>query len=158
MTLNRRTFLATSAAATAAIGTPMILRAQPAEYILGASLPLTGPFATAGQLVAPAFAMAQKMFNDEGGIAGTPIRFVTEDSGYVPQNALANYQRALASHGTALVGYFGDSTGFMKLVAPELKGENARVMGSTSFASELANPKENPYQCLAGPTSGHLDF
>ncbi len=152
MTLNRRTFLATGAAATAAIGTPMILRAQPAEYILGASLPLTGPFATAGQLVAPVFAMAQKMFNDEGGIAGTPIKFVTEDSGYVPQNALANYQRALATHGDALVGYFGDSTGFMKLVAPELKGANARVMGSTSFASELANPAENPYQYLAGPT------
>ena len=91
MTLNRRTFLATGAAATAAVGTPMILKAQPAEYVLGASLPLTGPFATAGQLVAPAFAMAQKMFNDEGGIAGTPIRFVTEDSGYVPATSLANY-------------------------------------------------------------------
>ncbi len=41
MTLNRRSFLATTAAATAAIGTPMILRAQPAEYVLGGSLPLT---------------------------------------------------------------------------------------------------------------------
>ena len=152
MTLNRRTFLATGAAATAAVGTPMILKAQPAEYVLGASLPLTGPFATAGQLVAPAFAMAQKMFNDEGGIAGTPIRFVTEDSGYVPATSLANYQRVLATEGKALIGYFGDSTGFMKLVAPELKGDNARLMGSTSFASELANPAENPYQYMSGPT------
>ncbi|QBF33055.1 ABC transporter substrate-binding protein [Thalassococcus sp. S3] len=152
MTINRRTFLATSAAATAAIGTPMILRAQPSEYILGVSLPLTGPFATAGQLVAPVFSLAQKMFNDEGGIAGTPIRFVTEDSGYIPNNTLANYQRALANHGTDMIGYFADSTGAMKLIAPELRGANARIMGSTSFASELANPAENPYQYLSGPT------
>ncbi len=152
MTMNRRSFLATTAAATAVIGTPMILRAQPKEYVLGASLPLTGPFATAGQLVAPAFAMAAKLFNDEGGVAGVPIRFVTEDSGYVPQNALNNYQRALASEGKNMIGYFADSTGAMKLIAPELKGENARIMGSTSFASELANPETHPYQYLSGPT------
>ncbi|MFK7875672.1 MAG: ABC transporter substrate-binding protein [Paracoccaceae bacterium] len=152
MTLNRRTFLGSTAAATAVLGTPMILKAQPAEYILGASLPLTGPFATAGQLVAPAFNLAAKLFNDEGGIAGTPIKFVTEDSGYVPQNTLTNYQRALASHGTSMVGYFADSTGAMKLIAPELKGENARIMGSTSFASELADPATHPYQYMSGPS------
>ena len=152
MKLNRRSFLATTAATTAVMGTPMILRAQPSEYVLGASLPLTGPFATAGQLVAPAFQLAAKLFNDEGGIAGTPIRFVTEDSGYVPQNALANYQRALATEGDAMIGYFADSTGAMKLIAPELTGANARIMGSTSFASELANPATHPYQYMSGPS------
>ncbi len=152
MKLNRRSFLATTAATTAVMGTPMILKAQPSEYVLGASLPLTGPFATAGQLVAPAFQLAAKLFNDEGGIAGTPIRFVTEDSGYVPQNALANYQRALATEGDAMIGYFADSTGAMKLIAPELTGANARIMGSTSFASELANPATHPYQYMSGPS------
>lgn len=152
MTLNRRTFLGTTAAATAALGTPMILKAQPAEYILGASLPLTGPFATAGQLVAPAFSLATRLFNEEGGIAGTPIKFVTADSGYVPQNTLANFQRDLANHGKSMIGYFADSTGAMKLIAPELKGENARIMGSTSFASELADPATHPYQYLSGPS------
>lgn len=152
MTMNRRTFLGTTAATTVALGTPMILKAQPAEYVLGASLPLTGPFATAGQLVAPAFNLAAKLFNDEGGIGGVPIRFMTEDSGYVPQNALANYQRALATEGANMIGYFADSTGAMKLIAPELKGENARIMGSTSFASELANPTTHPYQYMSGPS------
>ncbi|MHA7877071.1 ABC transporter substrate-binding protein [Roseivivax sp.] len=152
MTMNRRSFLKRSAAASAVIGAPSLLKAQSAEYVFGASLPLTGPFATAGQLVAPAFAMAQRLINEEGGIGGVPIRFLTEDSGYVPQNALANYQRALATEGEALVAYFGDSTGFMKLVAPELRGDQARLMGSTSFASELANPETNPYQFLAGPS------
>lgn len=130
----------------------MVLRAQPAEYVLGASMPLTGPFATAGQLVAPVFAMATKLFNDEGGIGGVPIRFLTEDSGYVPQNTLANFQRALATEGSNMIGYFADSTGAMKLIAPELKGENARIMGSTSFASELADPATHPYQYMSGPS------
>jgi len=152
MTMNRRSFLGTTAAAGALMGTPMILKAQAKEYVLGASLPLTGPFATAGQLVAPAFALATKLFNDEGGIAGTPIRFTTEDSGYVPQNTLANYQRALATEGSNMIGYFADSTGAMKLIAPELKGENARIMGSTSFASELADPATHPYQYMSGPS------
>ncbi|MAM25872.1 MAG: amino acid ABC transporter substrate-binding protein [Rhodobacteraceae bacterium] len=151
MTLSRRSFLATSAAATAVMGTPMILRAQPKEYVVASSLPLTGPFATAGQLVSPAMKMFEALVNEDGGIGGVPIRTVIEDSGYVPATALANYQRALATEPN-MVLYYGDSTGFMKLVAPELKGKNATLMGSTSFASDLANPAENPYQYLPGPS------
>lgn len=151
MRLNRRHFLATSAAATATLGAPTLLRAQPAEYVIGASLPLTGPFATAGQMVAPALRMFEALVNEDGGIGGVPIRVTAEDSGYIPANALANYQRSLATEPN-LVMYFGDSTGFMKLVAPELRGPNARLMGSTSFASELADPVNNPYQYLPGPS------
>ena len=152
MKLNRRSFIAASSAAAANLASPAILKAQVNEYVIGASLPLTGPFATAGQLIAPVLTMFQAMVNASGGIAGTPIRITSEDSGYIPQNALANYQRALATEGANLVAYFGDSTGFMKLVAPELTGSNARFMTSTSFASELANPAQNPYQFLPGPS------
>ena len=152
MKLNRRTFIAATGAATAGLAAPTLLKAQPTEYVIGASLPLTGPFATAGKLIAPVLTMLQEMVNASGGIAGTPIRVTSEDSGYIPQNALANYQRALATEGSNLVAYFGDSTGFMKLVAPELTGPNARFMTSTSFASELADPANNPYQFLPGPS------
>lgn len=150
--MTRRSVLAGAAAGTATLGMPAYLRAMSSEFIIGASLPLTGPFATAGQLIAPAFSLFEKIINDEGGIAGTPIKFSTEDSGYVPQNALANYQRLLASEGDKVVAYYGDSTGFMKLVGPELKGDQARMMTSTSFATELANPAQHPYQFMSGPT------
>lgn len=154
MTLNRRKFLATTAAATAtaAIGTPMIVRAQPAEYIFGASLPLTGPFATAGQAVVPAFEISQALINENGGIGGVPLRFIIEDTGYVPQNNLSNFQRALAQYGEDLIGYFCDGTGGMKLISSELTGANARLCGSASFASELADPVNHPYQYMSGPT------
>ncbi|MEM8633254.1 MAG: ABC transporter substrate-binding protein [Pseudomonadota bacterium] len=151
MRLNRRQFMTTTAATGAALGAPALLRAQPTDYVFAASLPLTGPFATAGQLIAPVLGMFEALANEDGGIGGVPIRVIAEDSGYVPANALANYQRALATEDN-LVYYFGDSTGFMKLVAPELTGENARLMGSTSFASELADPATNPYQYLPGPS------
>lgn len=151
-TITRRSLLGTAAAGTAALAMPTVLRAQPSEYIIGASLPLTGPFATAGTLIAPALSLYEGIVNSEGGIAGTNIRFVVEDSGYVPANALANYQRLLASEGKNLVAYYGDSTGFMKLVGPELQGDQARIMTSTSFATELANPETSPYQFMSGPT------
>ena len=152
MTLNRRSFLATSAAATAVMGTPMIVKAQPAEYVFGCSLPLTGPFAVAGQAVVPAFEISQALINETGGIGGVPMRFIIEDSGYIPQNNLANFQRAIASYGDDLIGYFADGTGGMKLLTAALTGDNARICGSASFASELADPVKHPYQYMSGPT------
>lgn len=151
--LSRRRFIQTAAAAGAVtLGAPSLLSAQPANYVIGASLPLTGPFATAGKLIAPSLKMLEAFTNEEGGIGGVPIKVAVEDSGYVAQNALANYQRLLATEGKNLIGYYGDSTGFMKLVAPELKGDQARLMSSTSFASDLADRDTNPYQFMAGPT------
>ena len=151
--LSRRTFIrAAGGAGAVTLGAPAILSAQPAHYVIGASLPMTGPFATAGKMIAPALKIFEAFTNEEGGIGGVPIKVIVEDTGYIPQNGLANYQRLLATEGKNLIGYYGDSTGFMKLVAPELKGDRARLMASTSFASDLADRNTNPYQFMAGPT------
>lgn len=150
MALNRRTLLKTGAALTAASMAPGIVRAEGAHWRVAASLPMTGPFATAGQLVAPAFSEFEQQVNDNGGIGGKPIRVEVADSGYIPRNALANFQRAQA--GGDLHFYYGDSTGFMELVGPTLTGDNAVMMGSTSFASALSDPANRPYQFMAGPT------
>ncbi len=150
MAIKRRTVLKAGAALAAASLAPAIVRAETKTWRVAASLPMTGPFATAGQLVAPAFAEFEQQVNDSGGIGGRPIKVEVEDSGYIPRNALANFQRAKASG--ELHFYFGDSTGFMELVGPTLKGDNAVMMGSTSFASSLARPSERPYQFMAGPT------
>jgi len=150
MAMKRRTVLKAGAALAAATMAPAIVRAETKHWRVAASLPMTGPFATAGQLVAPAFAEFEQQVNDSGGIGGRPIKVEVEDSGYIPRNALANFQRAMA--GGDLHFYFGDSTGFMELVGPTLEGDNAVMMGSTSFASSLAKPAERPYQFMAGPT------
>ncbi len=150
MSMKRRTFIKAGAALTAASVAPSIIRAEEKTWRLAGSLPMTGPFATAGQLVAPALTDFATMVNDNGGIGGRPMKIEMEDSGYIPKNALANFERALASG--PLHGYFGDSTGFMELVAPSLKGDKATMMMSTSFASSMANPAKRPYQFMAGPT------
>lgn len=150
MAMKRRTVLKAGAALAAASMAPAIVRAETRQWRIASSLPMTGPFATAGQLVAPAFSEFEQQVNDSGGIGGRPIKVEVEDSGYIPRNALANFQRAMA--GGDLHFYFGDSTGFMELVGPTLEGDNAVMMGSTSFASSLANPQERPYQFMAGPT------
>lgn len=150
MEMNRRTLIKTGAALTAASMAPAIIKADTHQWRVAASLPMTGPFATAGQLVAPAFSEFEQQVNDAGGIGGRPIRVEVEDSGYVPRNALANFQRAMADGPVHF--YYGDSTGFMELVGPTLRGDNAVMMGSTSFASVLANRSERPYQFMAGPS------
>lgn len=150
MAITRRSVIKAGAALSAAALAPSIVRAESKYWRVAASLPMTGPFATAGQLVAPAFSEFEAQVNDSGGIGGKPIKVEIEDSGYVPKNALANFQRALS--GGDLHFYFGDSTGFMELVGPTLKGDQAVMMGSTSFASALSNPKKRPYQFIAGPT------
>ncbi|MDN3649938.1 ABC transporter substrate-binding protein [Reinekea marina] len=150
MSMKRRTFIKAGAALTAASFAPAIVRAEEKVWRVGGSLPMTGPFATAGQLVAPALTDFTMMVNDAGGIGGKPMKIEVEDSGYVPKNALANFERARASG--PLHGYFGDSTGFMELVGPSLTGENAVMMMSTSFASSLADPAKRPYQFMAGPS------
>ncbi|MCZ6764895.1 MAG: ABC transporter substrate-binding protein, partial [Alphaproteobacteria bacterium] len=104
----------------------------------------------AGNLTLPALTDFQDQVNDAGGIGGISVRAVAEDSGNIPQNALANYRRAITDEN--LVFYYGDSTGFMKLVAPELNETKRVLVGSTSFASELANPATNPFQFVSGPT------
>ncbi|MDX1473818.1 MAG: ABC transporter substrate-binding protein, partial [Reinekea sp.] len=96
MTMKRRTFIKAGAAITAASLAPAIVRAEEKVWRVGGSLPMTGPFATAGQLVAPALTDFTMMVNDAGGIGGKPMKIEVEDSGYVPKNALANFERALA--------------------------------------------------------------
>lgn len=150
MSLRRRTFIKAGAALATTAMAPAIIRAEEKAWRVGASLPMTGPFATAGQLIAPAITDFAAMINDAGGVGGKPLTMELEDSGYVPKNALANFERALA--GGPLHGYYGDSTGFMELVGPSLKGDKATMMMSTSFASSLANPAKRPYQFMAGPS------
>lgn len=153
---SRRSFLKNTGAAAGltalgSAGFPAIVKAQAKEWVLGASMPLTGPYAMAGALGMPGIIDFIAMTNDSGGIGGKPIRGIMEDSGYVPSRSLANFKKAYAE-APDMAGYFGDSTGFMKLLAPELNGRYKVLTGSTSFASELANPGTNPYQYVSGPT------
>jgi branched-chain amino acid transport system substrate-binding protein len=152
MRVDRRTVLKGTAAiaATSVIGMPAIVRAQAKRWVFAGSSPLTGPFAQAGTTALKDLLDWVEMTNDMGGIAGRPVVVEHEDSGYDPAKSLANFKKAMSADEKPIF-YSGDSTGFMKLVAPELQ-RTPVMCGGTSFASDLADPKGNPYQYIAGPT------
>lgn len=94
--------------------------------------------------------MLQEMVNVFGGIVGMLIRVIFEDSGYILQNVLVNYQCVLVIEGLNLVVYFGDLIGFMKLVVFELIGFNVCFMILIFFVFELVDLVNNLYQFLLG--------
>ncbi|MEM7546970.1 MAG: ABC transporter substrate-binding protein [Pseudomonadota bacterium] len=154
MTLNRRTVLKGGAALGAAtLATPYLARAAAhanKEWILRGSIPLTGPFAQAGVDGLKNTQDWVEMKNASGGIAGKQVNLQYEDSGYNPTTSLANFKKTM-SDDVKPHFYSGDSTGFMKLVQPELS-RTPVLNGGTSFATDLADPANSPYQFITGPT------
>lgn len=153
MTLNRRTLLQGAAAGAAVLAAPHIAGAAGHAHKvwrLRGSIPLTGPFAQAGVDGLKNNQDWVEFTNLKGGIAGKPVDMVMEDSGYNPTTSLANFKKTM-SEDLKPHFYSGDSTGFMKLVQPEL-ARSPVLSGGTSFANDLASPATNPYQFISGPT------
>lgn len=154
MTLNRRTLLQGAAASGAvALAAPHIAAAAghaQSHWIIRGSIPLTGPFAQAGLDGMQNTQDWVEMKNAAGGVAGRLIDLSYEDSGYNPAISLSNFKRAMSAEVKPHF-YSGDSTGFMKLVQPEL-AKTPVLSGGTSFANEIADPASSPYQFVSGPT------
>ncbi|MBJ27018.1 MAG: amino acid ABC transporter substrate-binding protein [Alphaproteobacteria bacterium] len=121
------------------------------ELVWGVSMPLTGPFAKAGQLGEKGIRAFLGYTNATGGINGKQIKLLAEDSGYVPDKALAFFKQLMASDEKPVV-FYGDSTGFSKLVAPELNDRYQILVGGTSFSTDLTNEDDYPFQFMPGPS------
>lgn len=148
----RRSVLAGAAALAAAAGINVKnVRAEDDEIVWGGAMPLTGPFAKAGALGEKGMRAYVAFLNATGGINGTKVRLELDDSGYVPDKALAIFKQVMASEPNAVV-FYGDSTGFSKLVAPELNERYKVLVGGTSFSTDLADTAAHPYQFMPGPT------
>ncbi|MBK1659961.1 ABC transporter substrate-binding protein [Paracraurococcus ruber] len=93
--LNRRTFLAASAAGLAM---PGIARAQETpgvtatEIRIGNTMPYSGP-ASAYGVIGRSHEAFFRMVNDQGGIAGRRINFITYDDGYSPPKTVEQTRR-----------------------------------------------------------------
>lgn len=154
-TLTRRAALKGAAAFTGALAGPALSRAASrGDWIIRGSIPLTGPFAATGVDGLKTTQDWVGMRNASGGIAGRRIDLAYEDSGYDPKTSLHNFRRAMRAERPPHF-YFGDSTGFMRLVRPEL-ARTPVLNGGASFASELARPHESPWQFVTGPTYGAM--
>ena len=120
------------------------------EIKVGAVQPITGRFAFAGVQINQGLEDSLVMANEEGGINGKQIKYIMEDGTYNVDAAVAAFKRIMARDNPIIM--YGESTGMGKAVAPEIKDRYKILYSSTSFSSELANPAENPYVFVPGPT------
>jgi len=120
------------------------------EIKVGAVQPITGRFAFAGVNINAGLEDALMIANEEGGINGKKIKYIMEDGQYQLDVAVAAFKRIM-SRDNPLVMY-GESTGLGKAMSPEIKNRFKILYSSTSFSGELADPKENPYMFVPGPT------
>lgn len=144
----RRKVLSYAAAGCLALGLNVQARAAD-DIVIGASMPMTGVFAFAGIALNNAFQDYVKIVNDAGGINGRKVKYVAEDTGYKVDNSVAVFNRITSQEKVSL--YYGDSTAFSKTINAELNRRGDIVLAGASFASELNDPKNFPYQFIAGP-------
>jgi len=110
----------------------------------------TGRFAFAGIHGAAGMKDAIDMKNEEGGINGKKIVYHWEDGEYKNDVGIAAFKRMYAKHEPHMM--YGQSTGMTKALAPEIKDRYKVLYSSYSFAEMAANPEDNPYLFIAGPT------
>ena len=130
---------------------PAGVLADDGEIVWGGAAPLTGMYAQAGTLGKVGIDAYVGYLNASGGINGRPVRLVTYDSGSVPEQALAVFKQIMAEEEN-VVAFYGDSTTFMKLSAPEVNERYKVFMGGSSMATELADPDNYRYHFMTGPT------
>jgi branched-chain amino acid transport system substrate-binding protein len=130
---------------------PPALLADESELVVGAVAPLTGIYAQAGALGRIGMDAYVGYVNATGGIDGRQLRVVLHDSGSVPEQAVAVFKQIMAEEEN-VVAFYGDSTTFMKLSAPEVNERYKVLMGGSSLATELADTDRYRYHFMTGPT------
>ncbi len=87
------TALSAAGLAVALMAAPAPARAADAEFVLGAIVPASGPFAEWGRANTVTLQMLEKQVNDAGGINGTKLRIVILDDATKPAQATNNLRK-----------------------------------------------------------------
>lgn len=116
--------------------------------------PFTGRFAFAGIHGADAMEDAIAMANEEGGINGKKIAYYWADGEYKNDVGIAAFKRLYAQYKPQCM--WGQSTGMTKALGPEIKDRYKVLYSAYTFAEIAADPKENPYMFVPGPTYAEM--
>jgi len=120
------------------------------ESKIGACQPITGRFAFAGVSINAGLQDYINYANEMKLVKGKKLVYIYEDTGYDTDKAVATFKKIMAKDNPVIM--YGESTGQGKAIAPELNSRYKVLYGSTSFSSELADPKNHPYSFVSGPT------
>lgn len=135
--------------ASLAVLSPRALAADEVVTV-GACQPITGRFAFAGVAINAGLQDYLNYANERKLVPGKRFNYVYEDSAYDTEKAVACFKKIMAQHAPVIM--YGESTGLGKAIAPELNSRYRVLYGSTSFSSELADPKTHPFSFVSGPT------
>ena len=159
--LRRKIGLATLAAAASLALAPAAFAQKAApradskeDIVLGGSIPLTGVFAFAGIGIDQGIKDYLSILNESGGIRGRKVRYVPEDTGYKVDQSMAAFKKITSQNKVSL--YYGDSTGFVKTVNPELERAQNILMTGASFAKEISDAQKYPLQFMVGPNYSEM--
>jgi branched-chain amino acid transport system substrate-binding protein len=135
------------------LGVYQISQAQQ-TYTLGAVHPFTGRFAFAGIMGQDAMKDAVDMANEAGGINGKKLEYFWKDGEYKDDVGIAAFKSLYAQYKPQIM--WGQSTGMTKALGPEIKDRYKVLYSAYTFADVAANPKENPFMFIPGPTYAEM--
>ena len=135
------------------LGVYQISQAQQ-TYTLGAVHPFTGRFAFAGIMGQDGMKDAVDMTNEAGGINGKKLEYFWKDGEYKDDVGIAAFKSLYTQYKPQIM--WGQSTGMTKALGPEIKDRYKVLYSAYTFADVAANPKENPYMFIPGPTYAEM--
>src|SRR5689334_18248002 len=148
--LNRRKFLAGTAAGTAAatIGMPAI--AQGAPFKIGLLTVKTGPLAQGGIQMEQGISTLLKQKNNT--LAGRKIEFISADTGGNPAGAKTKAQELIERDKVNVI--LGPLAAFELLAITDYVRDNATPLISLAAAEDVTQRKANPFVIRPSATSG----
>jgi branched-chain amino acid transport system substrate-binding protein len=142
--MDRRSFLATTAAGAAALSFPAILRAQSKDPLrIGCPLPLTGPFAALAADMQRGAQLAEEELNAKGGIMGRKVEVLFRDDQLKPAVG-AQRTKELIENDKALF-IVGGLAAHVQMAINEQTKKSKVLYISTSQSDEIsAKPDGSP--------------
>jgi branched-chain amino acid transport system substrate-binding protein len=142
--MDRRSFLATTAAGTAALSFPAILRAQSKDPLrIGCPLPLTGPFAALAADMQRGAQLAEEQLNAAGGVMGRKVEVLFRDDQLKPAVG-AQRTKELIENDKALF-IVGGLAAHVQMAINEQTKKSKVLYISTSQSDEIsAKPDTSP--------------
>ena len=142
--MNRRAFLATSAAAAATAGFPAILTAQSKEPLrIGCPLPLTGPFAALAADMQRGAVLAADEVNAKGGVMGRKVEVLFRDDQLKPAIGAQRTKELIENERVQFV--IGGLAAHVQMAINEQTKKSKVLYISTSQSDEIsAKPDTSP--------------
>jgi branched-chain amino acid transport system substrate-binding protein len=147
--LNRRTFLAGTAAGTAAASLGMPAIAQGAPFKIGLLTVKTGPLAQGGIQMEQGISTLLKQKNNT--LAGRKIEFISADSGGNPAGAKTKAQELIERDKVNVI--LGPLAAFELLAITDYVRDNATPLISLAAAEDVTQRKANPFVIRPSATS-----